>query len=144
MFETDEENEAVDELEKEIHQQKIDVTLDKEFFEMDHRLTYIEKKEPPQWRKEKPILSNPLGKNKRSVWTVPVKPYQEAHFATYPPDLIEPCILAGSPLGGQVIDPFGGAGTTGLVAKKHNRNAILIELNEQYADISKARLLVEA
>ena len=64
--------------------------------------------------------------------------------ATYPPDLIEPCILAGSPLGGQVIDPFGGAGTTGLVAKKHNRNAILIELNEQYADISKARLLVEA
>ncbi len=114
-----------------------------EFYEMDYRLTFIDQKEPPQWRNEEPILSNPLGKNKRSVWTVSLQGYKEAHFATYPPDLIEPCILSGCPIGGTVIDPFGGAGTTGLVAKKNNRNAILIELNKEYADIAKARLQIK-
>jgi len=79
-------------------------------------------------------------RNKRSVWTVTIKPYKEAHFATYPPDLIEPCILAGCPEEGHVLDPFGGAGTTGLVADRLGRNATLIELNKSYADIMEKRL----
>jgi DNA modification methylase len=58
----------------------------------------------------------PEKRNKRSVWEVATQPFSEAHFATYPPALIEPCILAGCPKGGTVLDPFGGAGTTGLVA----------------------------
>ncbi len=77
---------------------------------------------------------------KRSVWTVTTKPYKEAHFATYPPDLIEPCILAGCPKGGHVLDPFGGSGTTALVADRLGRNATLIELNKSYVDIINNRL----
>jgi DNA modification methylase len=79
-------------------------------------------------------------KNKRSVWTITTKPYKEAHFATFPTELIEPCVLAGCPEGGTVLDPFGGSGTTGLVASKHNRNAVLCELNEGYIDIAEKRL----
>lgn len=78
-------------------------------------------------------------RNRRSVWTVPSQPFKEAHFATYPPDLIEPCILAGSPKGGVVLDPFGGAGTTGLVADRLGRDCTLIELNPSYAEIARAR-----
>ena len=80
-------------------------------------------------------------KNKRSVWTVNVKSYREAHFATYPPNLIQPCILAGCPERGVVLDPFAGAGTTGLVALSNNRKAMLCELNEDYVEIIKRRLL---
>jgi DNA modification methylase len=80
------------------------------------------------------------GRNKRSVWTVTTKPFDEAHFATFPPDLIEPCILAGCPEGGTVLDPFGGAGTTGLVADRHKRDAILIELNPEYAEMARRRI----
>ena len=170
---------------------------------------------------EKPVAEK---RNKRSVWIVATKPYREAHFATFPPDLIEPCVLAGCPeeiciecetpyeremevirvepkeninisnnrkefdffmggggtsfkghsghfkedgtpvvtpkkdLGfkkqcqcdnneteaGTVLDPFGGAGTTGLVADRHNRNAILIELNTEYAEMSRKRIYNEA
>jgi DNA modification methylase len=79
-------------------------------------------------------------KNKRSVWTVTTKPFKGAHFATFPPDLIEPCVLAGCPEGGTVLDPFGGAGTVGLVAQRHNRNAILCELNPEYIVMAEARL----
>ena len=79
-------------------------------------------------------------KNRRSVWTVATKPFKGAHFATFPPDLIEPCILAGCPEGGVVLDPFGGAGTTGLVAKRNGRNAILCELNPDYAEMAKNRI----
>lgn len=79
-------------------------------------------------------------RNKRSVWTVPTRPFADAHFATFPPDLIQPCILAGSPSGGTVLDPFGGAGTTGLVSDRLGRNAILIELNPDYAEMAKNRL----
>lgn len=79
-------------------------------------------------------------RNKRNVWTVTTKPFKEAHFATFPPDLIEPCVLAGCPQGGTVLDPFGGAGTTGLVAQKNKRHAILIELNPDYIAIAKKRL----
>jgi DNA modification methylase len=79
-------------------------------------------------------------RNKRSVWEVATQPFSEAHFATYPPALIEPCILAGCPKGGTVLDPFGGAGTTGLVADRLQRDAILIELNPEYAAIAQKRL----
>lgn len=84
---------------------------------------------------------NPEGRNKRSVWTVTAKGYKEAHFAVYPPELIEPCILAGSKEGDTVLDPFSGSGTTGEVALKHNRNYIGLELNPEYAEISRKRLL---
>lgn len=79
-------------------------------------------------------------RNKRSVWTVSTKPYKEAHFATYPTDLIEPCILAGSRVDDTVLDPFFGSGTTGLVALQNNRNFIGIELNPEYIEIAKKRL----
>ena len=84
--------------------------------------------------------NNYTKKNKRSVWTVTTKPFKGAHFATFPMDLIEPCILAGCPEGGTVLDPFGGAGTTAVVSNKHNRNAILCELNEEYIEIAEKRL----
>ena len=79
-------------------------------------------------------------RNKRSVWSVTTKSYNKAHFATYPPDLIKPCILAGCPEGGVVLDPFGGSGTTAEVALSLERNAILCELNKDYVDIIKHRL----
>jgi DNA modification methylase len=79
-------------------------------------------------------------RNRRSVWTVSTYPVKEAHFATYPPDLIEPCILAGCPEGGTVLDPFGGSGTTGLAAIKHGRKALLIELNPEYIGIAEGRM----
>lgn len=80
------------------------------------------------------------GRNLRNVWTVATKPFSEAHFATFPPDLIIPCIKAGCPEGGVVLDPFGGAGTTGLVADRLGRDAILIELNPEYAEIARKRI----
>lgn len=79
-------------------------------------------------------------KNKRSVWTITTKPFKGAHFATFPPDLIEPCVLAGCPKGGTVLDPFGGSGTTGLVAIRNNRKAILCELNPNYVEIAQNRI----
>jgi DNA modification methylase len=79
-------------------------------------------------------------RNKRDVWTVTTKPYKGAHFATFPPDLIEPCILAGSRIGDTVLDPFNGSGTTGAVAIKHNRNYIGIELNPDYIKLTEERL----
>lgn len=79
-------------------------------------------------------------RNKRSVWTIPTKPFKGAHFATYPPALIEPCILAGSPEDGIVLDPFFGAGTTGLVALENNRQYIGCEINPEYIEIAKERL----
>jgi len=83
-------------------------------------------------------------RNKRSVWTVPTKPFKGAHFATFPMDLIEPCVLAGCPEGGTVLDPFGGSGTTGLVADRNGRNAVLIELNNEYAEMARDRLYNDA
>jgi len=79
-------------------------------------------------------------RNKRSVWTVATQPYADAHFATYPPKLIEPCILAGCPKGGVVLDPFFGSGTTGLVAERLGRDCIGIELNPAYAVIARNRI----
>lgn len=77
--------------------------------------------------------------NRRSVWTVTTKPYSDAHFATFPPDLIKPCILAGTKPGDTVLDPFGGSGTTGMVAFEHGRNAVLIELNPDYSAMAERR-----
>jgi DNA modification methylase len=79
-------------------------------------------------------------RNKRSVWTVTPEPFPEAHFATYPPKLIEPCILAGSEVGDLIIDPFNGAGTTGLVSVKHGRRYVGPDLNPAYADIARRRI----
>jgi DNA modification methylase len=81
-------------------------------------------------------------RNKRSVWSVPSQPFKEAHFATFPPDLIKPCILAGSRGGDMVLDPFGGSGTTGMVAIELGRNATLIELNPEYVAMARRRCLV--
>lgn len=80
-------------------------------------------------------------RNKRSIWTVATHPFKGAHFATFPPDLIKPCIMAGSRLGDVVLDPFFGAGTTGLVALELGRKCIGIELNPQYAEMAKQRCL---
>lgn len=81
-----------------------------------------------------------LGRNKRSVWTVATRPYPEAHFATYPPQLIEPCVLAGSRPGDTILDPFNGSGTTGEVALKHGRRYVGIEINRAYLDLTERRL----
>jgi DNA modification methylase len=69
--------------------------------------------------------------------------FSEAHFATFPEELIKPCILGGCPAGGTVLDPFGGSGTTGLVARANGCKAILIELNAEYVEIAKRRLSQE-
>ncbi len=79
-------------------------------------------------------------RNKRSVWTVATKPFRGAHFATFPEELITPCILAGCPQGGVVMDMFFGSGTTGVVALKNFRNFIGIELNPKYVDMATKRL----
>lgn len=79
-------------------------------------------------------------RNKRSVWTVTTRPFKEAHFATFPEKLIEPCILAGCPEGGIVLDPFMGSGTTGMVAAMHQRNFIGFELNPEYCKMAERRI----
>jgi DNA modification methylase len=79
-------------------------------------------------------------RNKRSVWSVNTKPYKEAHFATFPVDLIEPCVLAGCPVGGTVMDIFSGAATTGVAALKNGRNYLGIELNPDYIIIGDKRV----
>ena len=86
---------------------------------------------------QKPVAET---RNKRSVWTVTTKPFKGAHFATFPPDLIEPCILAGSAADTLVLDPFSGAGTTGVVAVQHGRRYIGIELNPDYLEMSRKRI----
>lgn len=80
-------------------------------------------------------------RNRRSVWTVTTKPYSGAHFAVMPPDLVEPCIKAGCPEGGTVLDPFAGSGTTLAVAAELGRNAIGCELNPDYIALAERRIL---
>jgi site-specific DNA-methyltransferase (adenine-specific) len=79
-------------------------------------------------------------KNKRSVWTVPTAAFKDAHFAVFPEKLIAPCILAGCPEGGTVLDPFIGSGTTAVTARKLNRNYVGIELNPKNVDIANKRI----
>lgn len=93
-----------------------------------------------QFREDREPVAYAGRRNKRSVWTVSTKPYRGAHFATFPPDLIEPCILAGSPAGGIVLDPFFGSGTTGQVAQQLGRQFIGIELNADYEPLQAERL----
>jgi DNA modification methylase len=79
-------------------------------------------------------------RNRRSVWTITTKPFSGAHFAVMPPDLADLCIRAGCPEGGVVLDPFGGAGTVGLVADRLGRDAVLCELNPEYAELARRRI----
>ena len=92
------------------------------------------------WGSEQSVKDANKGRNKRNVRTITTKPCKEAHFATFPKDLIEPCIKAGCPENGIVFDPFGGSGTTGIVAKLFNRKSIMSELNPEYIKIAKARI----
>lgn len=99
------------------------------------------------WSRDVPVRrakvdasGNPVGVNKRTVWTVATRPFEGAHFATYPPELIEPCVLAGSTRGDLVLDPFNGAGTTGLVALRHGRRYLGVEINPEYAAMARARI----
>ncbi len=87
-----------------------------------------------------PDYRNPNGRNKRCVWRICPKPFKEAHFAVYPEELCETPLKAGCPEGGIILDPFFGAGTTGLVALKQNKKFIGCELNSEYIEISKKRL----
>jgi DNA modification methylase len=86
------------------------------------------------------VWGNPAGRNIRTVWTIATHPYPEAHFATFPPKLVEPCIKAGCPEGGTVLDPFLGSGTTAEVARKLGRNCVGFELNEDYRPLIEDRL----
>jgi DNA modification methylase len=106
-------------------------------FVRDERLTYAGRGNPEQWLPGS-------GRNARNVWTIASQPYSEAHFATFPPELAERCIKAGCPAGGTVLDPFGGAGTTGLVADRLGRDATLIELNPNYVSLIKNRIADDA
>lgn len=91
-------------------------------------------------REGHPIRPNDKGSNKRSVWTVATKSYPKAHFAVFPEELIEPCILAGCPEGGWVLDPFMGSGTTAQVALINDRNCVGIELNPEYEKFISERI----
>ena len=103
--------------------------------------SYLGGGNPTQSRNGRDDENNRLAtRNKRTVWTVATKPFAEAHFATFPEKLIEPCIKAGCPEGGICLDPFFGAGTTGLVAKKLGRHYIGIELNPEYIGMAQKRI----
>lgn len=86
------------------------------------------------------VAFHPLGRNKRSVWTVSTRPFSGAHFAVFPMELILPCVKAGCPKGGVVLDPFTGSGTTGLAAKRLNRSFVGVELNPVYAEMARKRI----
>lgn len=86
------------------------------------------------------VRGNGITRNRRSVWTIATAPYSGAHFATFPPALVEPCILAGCPVGGTVLDPFAGSGTVGAVACKMGRRFVGIELNADYIRLAKQRI----
>ncbi len=96
-----------------------------------------------QHREDREDIEYYGSRNKRSVWTVSTRPFKEAHFATFPPELITPCILAGCPEGGIVLDPFFGSGTTGLVAHNLDRHFIGIELNIEYCEMAAKRIEAE-
>jgi DNA modification methylase len=90
------------------------------------------------------VWGSEAGANLRTVWTVPTHAYSEAHFATFPPKLIEPCVLAGTKEGDLILDPFTGAGTTGLVATRKGRRFIGTELNPDYANMARNRIVNDA
>jgi DNA modification methylase len=84
--------------------------------------------------------NEPLSRNRRSVWTITTKPFKEAHFATFPPEIPEICIKAGSKPGDTILDPFAGAGTTGVVAEKLGRKFIGLDISEQYCNMANNRI----
>jgi len=86
------------------------------------------------------IFTGSQTRNRRSVWSINTKPFRGAHFAVFPEALVEPCVLAGSPTGGMILDPFGGSGTTGVVANRLGRDAILCEINPDYAKLAQNRI----
>ena len=79
-------------------------------------------------------------RNRRTVWTIPTQPFPGAHFAVFPPALVEPCVLAGSREGDLILDPFAGSGTVGVVCRKHRRRFVGIEINPEYAAMARGRL----
>lgn len=95
---------------------------------------------PDLCRDRSDYYSSDFKRNKRDVWFINTKPYRGAHFAVFPPELVEPCILAGCPEGGVVLDPFFGSGTTGLVAIRHRRHFIGVELNPAYIALAEERI----
>jgi len=95
---------------------------------------------PCSWYRNRKFTNPALGRNLRSVWTIPTQSYSGAHFATYPEKLVEPCIKAGSKEGDVVLDPFCGSGTTGKVAVKLGRDFIGIELNPEYIELARERI----
>lgn len=106
----------------------------------------LPKYQPNKPGKTYPVKQGTMGtpadgrRNRRTVWTVATRPYREGHFATFPPDLIRPCILAGCPVNGIVLDPFFGSGTVGQVCIEERRRFIGIELNPEYVDMAGRRL----
>ena len=110
-----------------------------------HEYIFLLSKSPKYYFNNEAIKEVAVGcegetRNRRSVWTVATAPYAAAHFATYPPALVLPCVLAGSRPGDTVLDPFNGAGTTGLVALENGRQYVGIELNPEYAALTRQRL----
>jgi DNA modification methylase len=95
--------------------------------------------QPLRQRQPWTAVRSPGSRNKRSVWTVGTQGYRGAHFAVFPPELIRPCVRAGCPVGGTILDPFAGSGTTGLVAEQEGRGAVLIELNPAYIELQRQR-----
>ena len=93
-----------------------------------------------QWEDRMDKIWGNEKKNKRDVWSISTKPFKGAHFATFPEELVENCLLAGCPVNGVVLDPFMGSGTVGLVAKNNYRNYVGIDLNPKYIDIANARI----
>lgn len=87
----------------------------------------------------RPVPENAT-RNRRDVWTIPTQAFRGAHFATFPEKLVEPCIKAGCPKGGMVLDPFAGSGTVGVVAERLGRHSVLVELNPEYVDLIKKRV----
>ena len=106
------------------------------FYDADAARTVVEISEDPV---HEGLISS-VSSNWRNVWKIASVGFRGAHFATFPPALSERCIKAGSPAGSVVLDPFGGAGTTGLVAHRLGRRSILIELNPEYAEIARNRI----
>jgi DNA modification methylase len=98
---------------------------------------------PAQERSSWAPVRSPGFRNKRSVWTVGTQGYRGAHFAVFPAELIRPCVRAGCPVGGTVLDPFGGSGTTALVAEQEGRDATLIELNPEYVALQRDRAMAQ-
>lgn len=93
-----------------------------------------------QHRQDREDIAYEDSRNKRSVWTIPTSPFPEAHFATFPPALVEPCILAGCPEGGIVLDPFLGSGTTAMVARQLGRRVVGIDLKPEYLAMAMKRV----